>query len=424
MSENNEVTACYSCGGEYDSDDLTSINERAYCSDCYFICEACNSELPTDDLRGNGYCNECSSTCERCDDVVHSDYTYDVNGDVWCEYCRDNNSFYCSSCENSYPDHFSMYNVSGYTYCDSCFADNCYYCDDCDNSYLDSDPCECQSGNPRPCRCSGVIHDYSCKPPLVFHGNSKDNLYMGFELECQINSDFSHAAIYARESLAKDSVGIIKSDSSIGRSGFEIVTQPHTHAHYRDKSDNLWQTINKLRTDYEARSWDTDKCGLHIHISRAGFTSKAHLHRFMAFIYKNAEVMMKFAGRKSSYARFNDVWRFDEYDRPYFSLAHKLDPNAPTERYSAVNTQNRDTIELRFFRGTMNPSGVLSALDLAHAGVEYTRNLRLSDVKLGALQWDWFCDYVEANNGIYPDLYNRIGKVQSVDINKPVKLEA
>ena len=72
----------------------------------------------------------------------------------------------------------------------------------------------------------------------------------------------------------------------------------------------------------------------------------------------------------------------------------------------------------------MNPSGVLSALDLAQAGVEYTRNLRLSDVKMGALQWDWFCDYVEANNGIYPDLYNRIGKVQQVDINKPTKIEA
>jgi hypothetical protein len=89
-----------------------------------------------------------------------------------------------------------------------------------------------------------------------------------------------------------------------------------------------------------------------------------------------------------------------------------------SERYSAVNTQNEHTIELRFFRGTMKASGVLSALDLAQAMVEYTRELRLDDVKLGALSWEWFADYVVSNNGLYPDLYSRLDKIQSVDINK------
>jgi hypothetical protein len=136
--------------------------------------------------------------------------------------------------------------------------------------------------------------------------------------------------------------------------------------------------------------------------------------------------MMKFAGRKSRFARFNDVYTFDEYDRPVFSLKHKTgSPHSyASERYSAVNTQNKDTIELRFFRGTMNTSGVLSALDLAQAMVEYTRELRLDDVKLGALSWDWFADYVVSNNGLYPDLYSRLDKIQSVDINKPIKADA
>jgi len=136
--------------------------------------------------------------------------------------------------------------------------------------------------------------------------------------------------------------------------------------------------------------------------------------------------MMKFAGRKSSFARFNDCYSFDEYDKPVFSLKHKVaHPRTQnTERYSAVNTQNIDTLELRFFRGTMNSSGVLATLDMAHAMVEYTRNLRLDDVKLGALSWDWFVDWVSDNNGIYPDLYNRIHKVSSVNVNYPVTLEA
>jgi len=248
---------------------------------------------------------------------------------------------------------------------------------------------------------------------------------MGFELETQIRGgDLEGASIFTDTALATDKVGIIKYDASIGRDGydgFEIVTQPHTHLHYRENSASLWDTIDKLRTQYGARSWDTKSCGLHIHISRAGFSSGAHMHRFISFVYSNAEYMMKFAGRKSDYARFNDVYTFNEYDQPVKSFKHKVaDPRrSSTERYSAVNTQNRDTLELRFFRGTMNTRTILSALDLAQAMVEYTRDLRLDEVKLGALDWSWFADYVRDNNGLYPDLYNRLDKVSSTNLTNP-----
>jgi len=246
---------------------------------------------------------------------------------------------------------------------------------------------------------------------------------MGFELECELptrDDSLTSGSRYASEQLA--GVAMLKHDGSLN-SGFEIVTQPHTHLEYRENSKLLWDTIDQLRTQYGARSWDTDTCGLHVHVSRAGFSSGAHQHRFMALIYKNAPEMMKFAGRKTRFARFNDVYTFDEYDRPVFSLKHKLE-NYGGERYSAVNTNNRDTLELRFFRGTMNPSGVLSALDLVQASVEYTRHLTLSDVKIGALSWTWFYDYVEQNNGLYPDLYQRMAKVASVDVKQPERINA
>jgi hypothetical protein len=107
-----------------------------------------------------------------------------------------------------------------------------------------------------------------------------------------------------------------------------------------------------------------------------------------------------------------------------FSLKHKVKVGESTERYSAVNTNNRDTLELRFFKGTMNTSGVLSALDLAQAMVEYTRELRLDDVKRGALSWEWFADYVVSNNGLYPDLYSRLNKISGVNINRPIEMNA
>jgi len=248
---------------------------------------------------------------------------------------------------------------------------------------------------------------------------------MGLELETQIRGgSLDGAAEYATNALLENKVGIIKHDGSIGRDGydgFEIVTQPHTHLQYREHSDTLWNIINTLRLDYGARSWDTKTCGIHIHVSRAGFSSGAHMHRFISFVYSNAEYMMKFGGRKSDYARFNDVYTFNQYDQPVKSFKHKVgDPSRNnTERYSAVNTQNRDTLELRFFRGTMNTSTILSALDLAQAMIEYTRTLRLDEVKLGALDWTWFVDYVRDNNGLYPDLYSRLYKVSGVDITNP-----
>ena len=135
--------------------------------------------------------------------------------------------------------------------------------------------------------------------------------------------------------------------------------------------------------------------------------------------------MMKLAGRKNSrYASFADVYVPDEWGIPRFSLTDKLRQRRNTERYSAVNTNNDYTLELRFFRGTMKREGIMSALELCHASVEYTRNLSLSDVKMGALGWEWFAEWVDANNGMYPNLYVRMSKVRTEDINNRPILNA
>jgi hypothetical protein len=337
-----------------------------------------------------------------------------------------------TNCSNTYDQDSGSNYVDDNTYCDSCYEDNCYYCDDCNESFTYDNRCACNTDDdeqrPEGRCCQAVmrgrfVHDYNCKPTPIFKGTSKHKMYLGFELEVEFKSDTVGVAQHT--AIALDGIAYLKHDGSISN-GFEIVTHPHTHQTYRENSTMLWDTIETLRSQYGGRSWDTDTCGLHIHLSRNGFSSGAHLHRFIAFVYHNAPHMMKFAGRKTRFARFNDVYTFDEYDRPVFSIKHKVgNPDRySSERYSAVNTQNEHTIELRFFRGTMKTSGVLSALDLAQAMVEYTRELRLDDVKLGALSWDWFADYVVSNNGLYPDLYSRLDKIQSVDINNKILANA
>jgi len=380
-------------------------------------CASCDSEHSPDDLasnrNGDKLCEDCRIYCERCEEFDYSDNSRYVNGyGIYCEVCADNYTFWCESCEETYSDNHSSYEVAdiGVYWCEGCCHDNANWCDNCDQ--YNRDECECEG--------SRLINNYSYKPHPIFYGDDKNNLHFGIELEMEIrDNNLSDSASYIREMLGE--FVYLKEDSSInsgGYRGFEMVSHPATLDFFTNHK-NLWTSLDYLRRVHTARSWDAKSCGLQIHISRRGFRSGAHTHRFLSLIYKNSDKMMKLGGRKSTYAKFNDVYMYDEFDRPYFTLAHKVahPSNSMTERYSAVNTQNENTLELRFFRGTMNPSGVLSAIQLAHATVEYTRDLTLSDVKMGALSWEWFSDWIQANNGMYPELYMRMSRVDKLIVD-------
>ena len=396
---------CIECSNEYEEDELITTHDSEY------------------------VCTDCVRTCERCEWVgtMNSEW-YCVDDSSWCDSCWSDHSFTCQRCDYCYDEGRISYNtVYGERWhelwCEHCISDYAHYCDNCDE-YTSNDDSECA-------RCGdnedsvGVVHAYSYKPNPAFTGVSPHNLYMGFELEMELNSLTSEAyreAVSLVKPLEEANTCYLKSDSSINGTGFELVTHPHTLGAY-EQATELWDYIEKLRTDYSARSWDTESCGLHVHVSRTAFKSGAHTHRFLSLVYRNPKEMMKLAGRKNSrYASFSDVYKPDEWGVPQFTLRDKIHNKGwNTERYSAVNTNNDYTLELRFFRGNMKREGIMSALELCHASVEYTRDMTLSDVKLGMLKWEWFADWVATNNGIYPNLYLRMSKVPSVSLtNKPL----
>ena len=381
-------------------------------------CHSCDTEHKPDDLatnrNGEVICEDCRIYCERCEEYDYEDGARHIEGiGMYCEVCSDNYTYWCERCENTYSDNHSSYEVAdiGVYWCEDCCQNSANWCGNCEQ--YNRDECECESGG-------RLINQYSYKPDPVFYGEDKNKLHFGIELEMEIrDNNLEDSASYVMEMLGDFTY--LKEDSSInsgGYRGFEMVSHPATLDYFANHK-NLWTTLDYLRRVHTARSWDAKSCGLHIHISRAGFKGGAHTHRFLSLIYKNSDKMMKLGGRSSTYAKFSDVWQYDEYDRPYFTLANKVahPSRAMTERYSAVNTQNEHTLELRFFRGTMNPSSVLSAIQLAHATVEYTRDLTLSDVKMGALSWEWFADWIQANNGRYPELYMRMSRVDKLVLN-------
>jgi hypothetical protein len=388
-------------------------------------CSECSNEMSRDDSftanNGEIVCSDCIQVCQYCENIYTSnDDWYNVGNEYWCESCWENESFTCNRCDycvNSNRDGGT--NVGDEYWCEDCVSNNATYCEECDEYYRDGRGCEnCGGGD-------GKVHQYSYKPNPIFHGGNDNNLYMGFELEMSYGdeSDNYRSAIPDVLPLEQADVCYLKSDSSIEGWGYELVTHPHTLGAY-ERANNLWNYIESCRTK-GARSWDTTSCGLHVHVSRTAFKSGAHTHRFLSLIYRNPREMMKLAGRKNSrYARFDDVYKPDEWGIPQFNLRDKVHAGSFTERMSAVNTNNDYTLELRFFRGNMKREGIMSALELSHASVEYTRNMSVSDVKLGMLKWEWFADWVATNNGLYPNLYQRMSKVPSISLSTPTLINA
>jgi hypothetical protein len=401
------------------------------------ICSVCNTEDDVDNLCTTEYdslvCNDCVQICERCDSVGSiNDCFHTVDGnDVWCEDCTERRAHWCERCEEYNSDTSYYISDRGQYWCVGCADARAYWCEDCDE--YNADGCDRCSDNMSD---DGVrlIHDYSYRPDAIFHSTDKDErLFFGIEIEVEARDSLRDSAEYAHQLESMD-LAYLKHDGSLNN-GFEIVTHPMSHDFFKNEAGDFFAVIEGLRTQQGIRvkSWDTRTCGLHIHISRTGFNGGAHMHRFLNLVYSNPDFYSTLAGRTSDqWAKFSDIYRRDyvrnddgtimrdEWDcgivKTVRQFKHKLGNNHNSDRYSAVNTNNAATLEMRIFRGSVNGDTIKSQLDLAHASVEYTRNLTVQDVTQGALTSDNFMWYIFEHESLYPELVTRIDKLITPDL--------
>lgn len=393
--ENDEVVLvkCFVCSEEHDENDLTNTSEsELVCGDCVRICESCDRIYSTEDdfqsVDDSIWCQHCveeyAHWCDRHEEYGRENtYYVSDNNESWCTHCIDNYATWCEDCDE--------YNESG---CNR----------DCESDMVDGDR---------------IIHDYSYRPDPIFHSTDDNSrLFFGMEIEVEADSYDTRrsAAQYAQNKLeVENSLAYLKNDGSLN-CGFEVVTHPMTYDFFMNEAQEFWDTIHALKTDYGMKSWSTRTCGLHIHISRSGFTNPPHLHRFLRLVYSNQDFYQAMAGRSaSSWAKFDDVMTYDSETRIYGrSYKNKVaDPTTTsTDRYSAINTNNRATVEMRIFKGSINTTNVRGALGLAHASVEYTRNMSIQEVKDGALCASNLIKYIESKPELYADTIIRIDKAR------------
>lgn len=329
-------------------------------ANCSYTCE-CNNVMI---VGGSMYAVDRHRVCYAC--YVKYDDAGEITQCGWC------NSMFTETLYSSMRDR---------ELCTDCY-DSGWDCDDCGYTMYEDGEHECYRES------DSLIYEYSYKPSPQFYG--LDNYYFGFELEVEDERGWGceNGAELVLDALGKRVY--LKRDGSLDN-GFEIVSHPHSFDEIK-KLDLSFMSRLRMKG---FRSWDTNTCGLHVHISRTAFRKQgkhdeAHELRFQKLIYDNGTQVRAIAGRTSAFARFNDKG----------ALVPKVKFGHTADRYEAINSQNDHTLEVRVFRGSLKPTRVLSAVEFLHSAIEYTRNMKINpkDTQLG---WIRFMGYVLDNKDKY-----------------------
>ena len=244
-----------------------------------------------------------------------------------------------------------------------------------------------------------------------------------------------------REEIAKDLIDKIdekfiylKEDGSISN-GFEIVSHPQSFKAWQN-TWKLYKPIFDLPSE-GVRSHNTETCGLHFSINKNTFTP-LHALKFAMFIYWNPLFIKDISRRKRnnlfSWAnlypyRYND-YKINHNDvdinklniketktnnvlsfltsqnKDYVFLYNKkaLAKGHRSGRYTALNTQNSNRIEARFFRGTLKEDTFFMNLEFIHSAVEFTRNASIKELNIFNYK-----NFTKENN--YNNIYNYLESI-------------
>ena len=413
-----EYRQCDCCGDWFPRDALTeTANGDLVCESCldreYGQCDECGEWFPCDELTetGNGYnvCESCLDDgyfcCEDCGTWYPEDDVVVVNPDTHavgyvCEDCAERNYRRCDDCGNYFDDDHIAFSDAYHDVCVNC-SDSWCSCRACgevmrvSDAVYDNDSCGYYCAD---CAPTSRLHEYSYKPSPVFGTTDGDDglscyygeaLTFGVELECDGGDSVSDAL--ADIDRITDRC-YCKHDGSLS-DGYEIVTHPGTLAWHKERFP--WADVCKASLDNGFRSHDTDTCGLHVHVGRDQLGDRPcdTAAKMSLITYRLKDWFVRFSRRKGE-------TRWAEYVKPETRLGddkreflRKYYDQLRCDRYRAVNVRNGGTVEIRIFRGTLNPSTVLASLELVSNLALYAVDHELEACL--AVTWDELVHYEE-----------------------------
>ena len=184
-------------------------------------------------------------------------------------------------------------------------------------------------------------------------------------------------------------------DGSLGNYGVEIITIPLLPQDAKD--EEMWRSLcERLR---KARSWDTGRCGLHVHIGREILGKNEDVRQEtlgrMLYLYheflKQTRLNVKIFGRERGYhdengqtmesraakVLGNGIFKDASVkDKVKQSLIEKGDET----RYFDINLQNPATIEFRKGRGSINATRIAMVIEWCEIICKYSRQTPWSQI--------------------------------------------
>lgn len=192
-----------------------------------------------------------------------------------------------------------------------------------------------------------LIENYHTKPEARLFAAKGEATDRYFGLEWEIVG--THSPFLAKK-ICKLNRGefYCKLDGSVD---LEFVSHPMSLNYIKDNWEKLFVKAQKIFKKRNITSWDGNRCGGHVHVSRKAFTMQGMKNALAMFQNRdNWGYLLKMSGRKSIteyYVNYNNI-PGDE------NCIGGLNYGGNHNRYSPINFNPDATIEFRLFRGTIN----------------------------------------------------------------------
>ena len=303
------------------------------------------------------------------------------------QYCR------CDDCNMlEVEDHGADTYDGDYWVCQSCLDDGYSYSDSRDTWVTNEDYAEEEEDDE-----DGVIHSYHHSKNRVCHIPSEydkiDNppVLLGLELEMECSED------YRRHDKAQElydkiheynggdmtyPYAFFEDDGSLNY-GFEMVTS-YTGLDVHAKQLMVFKDFPVRGL----RSHDTNSCGLHVHVSRAGMTT-FHACKLAFFVHdSNNQHLLRALARRSNSRHAKMVNK--KADSQWIKNARRDGiSRLNDDRYEAVNFQNSATVEFRLFKGTLRYESIMACLEFSYITWFFSRDMGVTE-----LTTDKFLEYI------------------------------
>lgn len=228
------------------------------------------------------------------------------------------------------------------------------------------------------------VHKHDYKPTYNAHKlpEEENPLYLGAEIEIDKGGQDNHevmgkclSIMNSDENNKKETYIYGMHDGSLSL-GFEIATMPatllfHKTLPYKEMFDYL------ISQGYRAH--DTQTCGLHVHINR-NFFGESILDQqlcisgltYLVETYWNEIVTISRRDSNRYSSRFNK-----KKEDTILNMFSKVTNGS---KYSAINLQHNNTIELRMFKGTLNYNTFINTLEFVHILANIVKNTNIYNI--------------------------------------------